>query len=235
MSLTVALFCPKVEGLKGRLNVPCAHCLAIEGTFGDQIAEQRLERMREEKIEPTTAWLVECFEEQGVRGRSVMDIGGGVGDIAMRLLQSGARSADLVEASSAFLRAARGAAAECGLQDLMAWHHGDFVELEPDLEAADVVCLDRVVCCYPNMPSLVSLSSAKANRLYGLVFPRRTWWTRLGAWAINAGLRLRRSAFRVFVHSPTAIERIVASQGMETIFRRQTAVWQAVVFRRVGT
>ena len=59
MSLTVALFCPKVEGLKGRLNVPCAHCLAIEGTFGDQIAEQRLERMREEKIEPTTAWLVE--------------------------------------------------------------------------------------------------------------------------------------------------------------------------------
>jgi magnesium-protoporphyrin O-methyltransferase len=162
-----------------------------------------------------------------------MDIGGGLGGITLHLLEAGASSATLVEASSAFLKAARREADERGLSDRVAWLHGDFVELAPEVKAADVVCLDRVICCYPDMPGLVGLSSARAGQLYGLVFPRRTWWTRLGAWGINAVMWLSRNAFRVFVHPPEAVERIAERNGLEAIFRRQETVWQVLVFRRV--
>jgi len=183
-------------------------------------------------LDRTTRWLIESLERQGVIGSTVMDIGGGLGGIALRLLEAGARSATLVEASSAFLKAAQREADERGVADRVRWRHGNFVDLAPALEMADIVCLDRVVCCYPDMPGLVGLSSARAGKLYGLVLPRRTWWTRLGAWAINAAMWIQRSAFRVFVHPPEAIERIAEMNGLEEVFRRREVVWQVLVFRR---
>lgn len=37
------------------------------------------------------------------------------------------------------------------------FRYGDFVSLAPDLETADLVTLDRVVCCYPELEPLVYL------------------------------------------------------------------------------
>ena len=42
------------------------------------------------------------------------------------------------------------------LHDRVRYEVGDFVALAPDVEPADVVALDRVVCCYPDMAALVS-------------------------------------------------------------------------------
>ncbi len=214
--------------------MPCTHCLAVETTFNDRSAERRREQLHRDGLDRTTVWLIECLEGLGIDGSTVMDIGGGLGGIALRLLEAGARSATLVEASSAFLQAAQREADDRGLADRVAWQHGDFVELAPVLDEADVVCLDRVICCYPDMPSLVGLSSARAGRFYGLVIPRRTWWTRAGAWGINAVMWLSRNAFRVFVHPPEVIESIAEANGLEAIFRRREAIWQMVVFRRVS-
>ncbi|MGA9190523.1 MAG: methyltransferase domain-containing protein [Anaerolineales bacterium] len=213
--------------------MPCAHCQAVETTFGDRSAERRREQMHKRGLDRTTRWLIEDLEAQGVRGASVLDIGGGLGGIMLHLLEAGASSATLVEASSAFLKAARREADERGVSDRVAWLHGDFVELASDVMGADVVCLDRVICCYPDMPGLVGLSSARANRLYGLVLPRRAWWTRLGAWGINTIMWLSRNAFRVFIHRPEAVERIARRNGLEPVYRRRDSVWQVLVFRRV--
>jgi hypothetical protein len=56
----------------------------------------------------------------------------------------------------------------------MSFQYGDFVALAPALSAADVVTLDRVICCYDDMPALVGRSAALAERLYGVVYPRDT-------------------------------------------------------------
>lgn len=215
--------------------MPCAHCQAVETTFGDRSAERRRERMHQRGLDRTTRWLIEFLEDQGVRGATVMDIGGGLGGITLHLLEAGASSATLVEASSAFLKAARREADERGLAERVAWLHGDFVELAPEVEPADIVCLDRVICCYPNMPGLVDLSSARAGQLYGLVLPRRTWWTRMGAWGINAIMWLSRNAFRVFVHPPQVVEQIVERNGLIPVFRRHETVWQVLIFRRADS
>ncbi len=92
---------------------------------------------------------------------ALLDIGGGVGAIAHALLQVGARQATDIDASTAYLAAARDEAARRGLVDRMSFQHGDFVALAPTLPATDIVTLDRVICCYDNMPELVSLSAAR--------------------------------------------------------------------------
>ena len=154
--------------------------------------------------------------------------------MAHELLRAGAATATSVEASTAYIEAAREGADGQGHDDRVAYYHGDFVELAPQIEPADIVTLDRVICCYGDLESLVGLSSARARKLYGVVYPRETWWVKLGVALINLGCQLRWQAFRVFVHPAEAVEAIVRSHGLERRFYRQTFIWQVVVYGLAG-
>lgn len=117
----------------------------------------------------------------------------------------------------------------------MTYHHGNFVDIAATLPSADIVTLDRVICCYHDMPTLVDQSSAKATRLYGLVYPRDTWWVRAGVGAENALLWLQRAAFRTFAHSSAAIDAIVQRNGLQQCFVRNAGIWQVVVYQRISS
>ena len=78
--------------------------------------------------------------------------------------------------------------------------------LADEIAAADIVTLDRVVCCYPDMAALVHHAAAKAGRFLGLVYPRDSWWTKAGVAMLNLLPRLRGDAFRSFVHPTAAVE-----------------------------
>ena len=112
---------------------------------------------------------------------------------------------------------------------------GDIVELAPDLPAADVVSLDRVICCYPNMPALVDASAGRARRLYGFVAPRERWLTRVGLWFANLFFRLQRNPFRVFVHSLDAVDGRLRTQGLFPRLARRTFLWEVRVYERSPT
>jgi hypothetical protein len=112
------------------------------------------------------------------------------------------------------------------------YHHGNFVDIADTLAPADIVTLDRVICCYHDMPTLVERSSAKAVRLFGLVYPRDTWWVRAGMRAENALMWLRRSSFRMFAHSSPAVDAIVRRNGFQQRYTRNAGLWQVVVYER---
>jgi magnesium-protoporphyrin O-methyltransferase len=97
---------------------------------------------------------------------------------------------------------------------------------------ADIVTLDRVICCYPDMEKLISLSAARARKLYGLVYPRDTWWVKIGLALQNFFFRLRRSPFRTFSHPSESVEAILVKRGFKRHFYHQTFVWQVAVYRR---
>ena len=80
----------------------------------------------------------------------------------------GVRDAVNVEASSAYLDAARDEAERLGLADRIVNVQGDFVDVAEQLADADLVTLDRVICCYDDMERPVSCSVERASRLYGV-------------------------------------------------------------------
>lgn len=204
--------------------------------FDDRQAERDLRRYRRKGPARTTRMLLDALTAQGVDGATLLDIGGGIGAIPNGLLASGVTQATAVDASSAYLRAAQEEAARQGHRDRIDFRHGDFVELAPNVPESDLVTLDRVICCYPDVRALVSASAARARRLYGVVVPRDTWWNRLGMSWVNLGLRLSGSAFRAFVHPAQEIEGALAKLGFERVFDRETFVWQVAVYaRRAGS
>src|SRR3990170_4333438 len=173
----------------------CCQCQGIEELFDQQYVYKELSRYRARGPDKTTRMLTEAIKEAGVAGLSLLDIGGGVGAIQHELLGAGVDHATNIDASTAYLSAARDEVERRGNAERVSYHHGNFVDLATDIEPADIVTLDRVICCYPDMEELVGLSAAKAGRLYGLVYPRDTWWVKFGLALMNFFLRLQRSSF----------------------------------------
>jgi hypothetical protein len=66
------------------------------------------------------------------------------------------------------------------------------------------------------------------------VYPREIGWMRIGIATINLFQRLRRSAFRVFLHDPDAIDAELRDAGLERRSRRQTLGWEVVVYARAS-
>jgi magnesium-protoporphyrin O-methyltransferase len=166
------------------------------------------------------------------RPKLLLDIGGGVGVVHHELLELGVDRAVHVDASSAYLTAAREEAARAGHADRVEFLRGDFVEVADRVPPADVVTLDRVICCYHDMPRLVSRSAERALALYGAVYPREGWWTRAGLAVENAYQRLVRSSFRAFLHKPRDIDAVLRAAGLERRSLRRTWLWEVVVYAR---
>jgi magnesium-protoporphyrin O-methyltransferase len=180
----------------------------------------------------STRRLLDALIAQGATSGTLLDIGGGVGVIQLELLEAGMTSSLDVDASAPFIAAARAEAEERGLGDRTSYRHGDFVALADSVEPADVVTLDRVICCYPDAVRLVSRSAERARRLYGLVYPVNRWPLRLAAWLIN--LTRRRDDFRMYVHEDQLVDRLARDAGLEQRYRHAGWIWQTVVYARVS-
>jgi SAM-dependent methyltransferase len=212
--------------------VTCCQREGIERVFGRRMAQRELRRLRKRGPPRTTRLLLEALRREDVSDASLLDVGGGVGAIHHELLDSGARDAVHVDVSPDYLGAAREEAERRGHVKRVRFIHADFVDLAPALAAADVVTLDRVICCYPDMEPLVALSGEKARRLLAAVYPRETWWMGLTRVAINVVSRFQRSAFRFYLHPPAAIDAVLRAQGLERRSLRRTLGWEVAVYAR---
>ncbi len=212
--------------------MPSCQCQAIECEFNPKTAAAELRRYHERGPARTTQMLIEALRTAKIEGATLLDIGGGIGAIQHTLLDLGISHATAVEGSAAYLAASQDEAGRRGHTDRVRYLHGDFVERAGEISPADVVTLDRVICCYPDMRALVGLSAARALRLYGLVYPRDTWWNRAGLAFLNFLRRLRRDPFRVFVHRSEDVDAVARASGLVLRSHGQTMVWRVDVYVR---
>ena len=111
----------------------------------------------------------------------------------------------------------------------------DFVDAAASVPAADIVTLDKVVCCYPDAEQLIDLSAARATRLYGLVYPDDSRLVRATNAVENALRALGRSAFRSFIHPVERIERLVRGHGFRLRWSASARVWRIRVYERAAS
>ncbi|MFI5272593.1 MAG: methyltransferase domain-containing protein [Ktedonobacterales bacterium] len=210
----------------------CHQCQGIEGLFNQREAAHRLKAYRRKGPARSTRILLDALSAAGVNGATLLDIGGGIGAIQLDLLAAGVTSATDVDASTAYLVAAREEAARRGVGDRVSFRHGNFVDLAPTIAPADIVTLDRVICCYHDLRGLVGASAEKAHRLYGLVYPRDGWLTPVFVSLVNVLLRLQRNQFRIFAHRTRDVEALLRTAGLERRFHRDAGFWQVAVYAR---
>jgi hypothetical protein len=200
--------------------------------FDARHAAGKLRAYRQKGPVGLTRALIEALAAGGIDGHTVLEIGGGVGAVHHELLRSGAAAAVDVDASRAYISAAREEAERQGHAERVRYLAGDFVALADAVEPADLVALDRVICCYADMAALVGRSATLARRRYGLVYPRDSWLGRVGVAFLNLQLRLSRSSFRTYVHRAAEVDAILVAQGLVKQLHRTTLIWQLAVYER---
>jgi len=209
-------------------------CCGVSNVFDDAKAREDLESYRRKGPSDSTVQLIDALRERAPTLDTLLDIGGGVGAIAHELLANGVMHATLVDGSASYLDAAREEGAHRSTNVRLELRKGDIVAIAADVGPADVVTLDKVVCCYEDMDALLAVSAERARRLYGIVYPRDDWWVRLFIAAENAVRRLKGNDFRGFVHANSAIDAALRRAGLTPRFNARGAWWIVAVYERVG-
>lgn len=155
-----------------------------------------------------------------------------MGVIQHELLKAGISCAVGVDASSAYIKGVEEEAERLGHGDRISSRFEDFVEVAEEIQPADIVTLDRVICCYHDLDGLVGLSTDRATSMYGVIYPRDTWPVKVAFGLINLYLRLSRKTFRVFVHPTSLVDALVRRSGFQQRYYSKTLVWQVVLYSR---
>jgi len=206
---------------------------AIAGQFDADTARKDLKRYRKKGPSSTTRLLKEEITGAG-GGESLLDIGAGVGALSFELLDAGFERALSVDASPAYAATAREEAAARGLSDRFRVVEGDFTEVAERVEPADVVTMDRVVCCYPRYRPLLERAVERSRRLFAYAYPRDRWYIRPVIRLHNLIRAALRDPFRAFVHPADEMHACIEEAGFRRVARTGTFVWAVEVYARNG-
>ncbi len=176
--------------------------------------------------------MVEFLEQRGIEGATVLEIGGGIGEIQIELLKRGAARSVNLELSSAYDAEATQLLREAALEDRAQRRIYD-IAVEPDgVESADIVVLHRVVCCYPDYERLLGAAAQRAGRLLVFSYPPRNAVSRLLISAENLAFKLLRREYRSFAHPPAAMLGLLGERGLRRTFAHHSPVWQVAGLER---
>ncbi len=113
--------------------------------FGKGYSSGQLAGYRKDGLGQRALTVIEFLQARGLEGKSVLDIGCGIGALHMELLLAGAERAVGVDASPTNIAAARELAEELDLTDRVVERQGDFVDLQDSIPQADIVTIDRAI------------------------------------------------------------------------------------------
>ncbi len=212
--------------------MPCNCCEVTDSAFTEAEAKADAKHYRKRGPAKQTQLILEAIRSLGLRDASLLDVGGGIGTIHHELLKDVASQATHVDASSAYLKVATEEAKRIGHEAQVKFIHADFTDVADELPQADVVTLDRVVCCYPNMRGLLKAAATKSRKAVALTYPREEWYIKAVMSVMNFFQKLRNDPFRVFVHPVAEMEALMNGEGLKRTSTRKLFVWEMALYQK---
>ena len=194
--------------------------------FNQRFARRVATSYRKRGLNRTARRMVDFLKSHGIEGATVLEIGGGVGELEIELLKAGAARARNLELSPAFELQARELAEEAGFADRVDWRIHNIAEDPEPVEPADIVVLNRVVCCYPDYERLLGAAAQHVRRALVFSNPGRNLLTRAFLRVFNLVMRMGKSSFRSFAHPPEAMLAVLEGHGLRRTYEHRGPMWQ---------
>jgi 2-polyprenyl-3-methyl-5-hydroxy-6-metoxy-1,4-benzoquinol methylase len=204
----------------------CCDPRGCDQFFSPRFARRIAKRYRKRGLDKTARQIVEFLQRRGLDGATVLEVGGGVGEIQLELLKRGAARTVNLELSPAYEEEATRLAREAGVDGRVERRLHDIAVAPAEVEPADIVVLHRVVCCYPDYERLLGAAADHARRLLVFSHPPRNPISRSIIAAQNLGFRLLRREFRTFAHPPPAMLAVLERHGLQPAFAHHGIPWQ---------
>ena len=207
----------------------------LDHTFKANHARRDAGRYLKKGLDKRGRKLIAYLVEHCAEPVAVLDIGCGAGGVHHELLRRGVAGRVVgVEASSAYLEAAQANATHLGLGEQVVYRQADFAQAAEMFDPADVVIMDRVICCYPYLSQLLGTAARQARRYLALSFPIDAWWLRLGFRFVDILLTLFRSKYHPYLHAQADITAIAQAAGLQPVHLDRSGFWQIMIFARTA-
>ncbi|HEV2139470.1 MAG TPA: methyltransferase domain-containing protein [Nitrososphaerales archaeon] len=202
----------------------------ISCCFDDE-SERMLKDYRKDGLDDASMVVLDALSSRDLAGSSILELGCGIGALSLELLKKGAGSVHGMDLSPAMVELARSLAAEAGVSMKASFERGDGAVA--GLPSSDVVILDKVLCCYPDVVALVANSSSAARRYYVFSLPndKRVVTRFLRLFVPLQAIFSRRNSFRFFIHSTSQIEEKLKARGFTPVFESAVGwIWSVFIF-----
>ena len=210
----------------------CCNARGCDRMFNDRFARRMATRYRKKGLDKTAQRMVDLIAANGLDGATVLEVGGGIGEIQLELLKRGAAHATNLELSQAYEAQAQRLLTDTGLTERAQRRIVDIATAPDEVEPADIVVLHRVVCCYPDYAKLLGAVADHARKQVVFSHPPRNALSRLIIGTQNLFFRLRGSEFRVFAHPPDAMRDVLVEHGLRRATVRKTVAWHVAAAER---
>lgn len=202
--------------------------------FKPKFAQKSLNRYRKKGLDEIERGMVSSVSADALDGARILEIGGGIGTIQAELLEAGAERGEIVELVSAYGPYAQELAREKGLEDRTSFRVADLLEQPDAVAPADVVVLNRVVCCSAEGVTLTGVAARLAERVLVISVPRDRFWVRPVVRLMNGALWLMRRSFRVFMHPRESLVAAAEAEGLGLADSGHGVAWEFLVLRRAS-
>src|SRR3954453_24046468 len=192
-------------------------------------------RYRKRGLDKASRRMVAFLEQRGLEGVTVLEVGGGVGEIQIELLERGAARTINLELLGGYDEEAGRLLRERGLEGRAERRLQDIAVAPESVEPADVVVLHGVVCCYPDYERLLGAAAGHARHTVVFSYPPRNVMSRTWVAGANLVLRLMRREYRTFAHPPRAMLDALERRGLQETFAQHSLVWQVAGLERASS
>jgi 2-polyprenyl-3-methyl-5-hydroxy-6-metoxy-1,4-benzoquinol methylase len=212
----------------------CCTSSSIQGTnnFFSKHSEKYLKQFRKKGLAKEQKHLLQGIEISPVSGKSILEIGCGVGGLHLTILKHGASSALGIDISEGMIEGAKQLSKELGCENRTQYILGDVVQANGRITDADIVVLDKVVCCYENVEELLTTSLSKTRQQYALSFPHSNLLVKVSFQCLIVLGKLFRWSFHPYWHDWEKLIHTIQENGFVQTYQHSTFFWSIYVFER---
>ena len=205
--------------------------------FDERFASSIARRYRRRGLTAPEGRIIEALSGLGLHGRSVLEVGGGVGELQLELLARGAAATVNLELSDAYEEQADELMRSRGVDGRVTRIVGVDLAAASDADGAraDYVLLHRVICCYPDFAGLLGAAAEHARSAVVFSHPARNLVTRAVVAMSNARMAIAGHSYRGFVHSPEAMLDVLSAHGLALRTYERSKRWHIAVAVREPT
>ena len=209
----------------------CEHCCGADQLFDLETAQKEMKKYKKKGARKSTRKLLSLMSDFDQSGKTLLDIGGGIGSIQWSFFQKGGAKTTDIDSSSGYLEVAKSYAQEKGYE--VDFRMADFNDVAEDLQSHDFVALDKVVCCYPDYQLLLGNALDRTGNILALTMPLGGWISKGLAQLTKLYLIFKKNPFRTYIHDPKEVHTFMESKGFQLVKKGFSFPWLVRVYQRV--
>jgi len=208
------------------------HCCGADLFFDKKTAEKEYRQYQKKGPSRVTAKIIQQLENQNVQGKSMVDVGGGIGALQWWFLKNGGAQTSDIDASSGYLKQAQEHAIENGWKDKAHFVQGDCLDSFNEIDDPEFITLDKVVCCYPNYKEILEATCEKSKSHISLSYPMDGLISETIRLIGDLYFRIMKNPYRPYVHSVKKIRNVFTSKGYQRIAYDLAFPWHVETYVR---